>query len=233
MACHLFGAKPLSKPMLYYYQLDPKGTSFVESLIKIHSFSFTKMHSKASSAKWRPFCPEGDGLHHFCAHLPRGRHFRPQVTHCVTLEMQVWKKPKTIMFINFTWWRHQMEIFSVLLAICAGNSPVPDEFPTQRPVTRGFDVFFDLHLNKRLSKQPGGWWFQAPSLLLWCHCNASKNSSCNKICYQSYTIKDYFRNQIDIISQICITMQTRQEACRPRELRCSLISRQTNDTITQ
>ena len=46
-----------------------------------------------------------------------------------------------------------METFSALLAICAGNSPVPGEFPTQRPVTRSFDVFFDLRLNKRLSKQ--------------------------------------------------------------------------------
>ena len=35
-----------------------------------------------------------------------------------------------------------METFSALLAICAGNSPV----------TRSFDVFFDLHPNKRLSK---------------------------------------------------------------------------------
>ena len=35
----------------------------------------------------------------------------------------------------------------------AGNSPVPGEFPTQRPVTRSFDVYFDLRLNKRLSKQ--------------------------------------------------------------------------------
>ena len=49
-----------------------------------------------------------------------------------------------------TWWRHQMETFSALLAICAGNSPVPGEFPAQRPVTRSFDVFFDLRLNKRL-----------------------------------------------------------------------------------
>ena len=44
-----------------------------------------------------------------------------------------------------------METFSALLAICAGNSPVPGEFPTQRPVTWSFDVFFDLRLNKRLS----------------------------------------------------------------------------------
>ena len=35
-----------------------------------------------------------------------------------------------------SWWRHQMETFSALLAICAGNAPVPGEFPTQRPVTR-------------------------------------------------------------------------------------------------
>ena len=39
------------------------------------------------------------------------------------------------------WWRHQMETFSALLAIYAGNSPVPGEFPAQRPVTRSFDIF--------------------------------------------------------------------------------------------
>ena len=40
-----------------------------------------------------------------------------------------------------------METFSALLDICAGNSPATDEFPAQRPVTRSFDVFFDLCLN--------------------------------------------------------------------------------------
>ena len=39
-----------------------------------------------------------------------------------------------------------METFSALLAICAGNLPVPGEFPAQRPVTRSFDIFFDLRL---------------------------------------------------------------------------------------
>ena len=39
-----------------------------------------------------------------------------------------------------SWWRHQMETFPALLAIYAGNSPVPGEFPVQRPVTRSFDV---------------------------------------------------------------------------------------------
>ena len=56
-----------------------------------------------------------------------------------------------------------METFSALLAICAGNSPVPGEFPTQRPVTRSFDVYFDLRPNKRLSKQSRGWWFETLS----------------------------------------------------------------------
>ena len=70
-----------------------------------------------------------------------------------------------------TWWRHQMETFSALLALCAGNSPVSGEFPSQRPVTRSFDVFFDLRLNKRLSKQSWGWWFETPSCSLWRNCN--------------------------------------------------------------
>ena len=71
------------------------------------------------------------------------------------------------------WWRHRMETFSALLAICAGNSPVSGEFPTQRPVTRSFDVFYDLRLNKRLSKQSWGWWFETLSRSLWRHCNGN------------------------------------------------------------
>ena len=45
------------------------------------------------------------------------------------------------------WLRHHMETFSVLLALCAGNSPITGEFPAQRPMTRRFVVFFDLRLN--------------------------------------------------------------------------------------
>ena len=60
------------------------------------------------------------------------------------------------------WWRHQIEAFSAILAICAGNSPVTGEFPSHRPATRSFDVFFELCLNKRLCKQSWGWWFETP-----------------------------------------------------------------------
>ena len=75
------------------------------------------------------------------------------------------------MCTTLSWWRHQMETFSALLAICAGNSPVPGEFTAQRPVTRSFDVFFDLRLNKPLSKQWWGWWLETLSRPLWRHCN--------------------------------------------------------------
>ena len=64
-----------------------------------------------------------------------------------------------------------METFSALMTIYAGNSPVTGEFPAQRPVTRSFDVFFDLRLIKRLSKQSWGWWFETPSSSLWRHSN--------------------------------------------------------------
>ena len=57
-------------------------------------------------------------------------------------------------------------IFRVTGLLC-GEFTGPGEFPTQRPVTRSFDVLFDLRLNKRLSKEPWGWWFETPSWSLW------------------------------------------------------------------
>ena len=75
------------------------------------------------------------------------------------------------LFAIKSWWQHQTETFSALLALYAGNSPVTGEFPTHRPGTRSLDVFGDLRLNKRLNKQSWGWWFKTPSLPLWRHCN--------------------------------------------------------------
>ena len=57
-------------------------------------------------------------------------------------------------------WCHQMETFFALLAFCVGNSPVTGEFPTQRPVTLSFEVFFGLCLNKQMSKQWRRWWLE-------------------------------------------------------------------------
>ena len=64
---------------------------------------------------------------------------------------------------------HQMETFSALLALSS-----PGEFPSQRPVTRTFDVFFDLRLNKGFGKQLSRrWWFNTPSRSLCRDCNVS------------------------------------------------------------
>ena len=84
---------------------------------------------------------------------------------------------------QYPWWRHQMETFSALLAICAGNSPVTGEFPTQRPVTRSFDVYFDLRPNERLSKQWWGWWLETLSRSLWRHRNADELRAVQMISY--------------------------------------------------
>ena len=106
-----------------------------------------------------------------------------------------------------TWWRHQMETFSALLAICAENSPVPGEFSTQRPVTRSFDVYFDLQPNKGLSKQLWGWWFETQACPLWRHRNdilinriRSSNVSLNLTCRHHLMnwVKSYL-NQIYIL----------------------------------
>ena len=108
------------------------------------------------------------------------------------------------------WWRHQT--FSALLALCAGNSPVTGDFPLQRSVTRSFDVFFDLRLNKRLSKQSWGWWFETS---LWRHYNvivfvpqclpcAEGCDTCedNSPCLYSY--KMYIRTPLLILTLVMI-----------------------------
>ena len=52
-------------------------------------------------------------------------------------------------------------------------------FRVTGPLTNASDaefwIFFDLRLNKRLSKQPIGRWFETPSRSLWRHCNQQMN----------------------------------------------------------
>ena len=74
-----------------------------------------------------------------------------------------------------SWWRHQMETFSALLGLCAGNSPVTGEFPSQKPMTQSFGVFY-LCLNKRSNKQSRRWWFETPSRSLWSHCKCREKT---------------------------------------------------------
>ena len=84
-----------------------------------------------------------------------------------------------------SWWRHQMVSFSTVysgtdqrkhqssasLDFVQGIRRWPVNSPHKWPVTRSFDVFFDLNLNKRLSKQGWCWWLETPSCPLWRHCN--------------------------------------------------------------
>ena len=91
------------------------------------------------------------------------------------------------------WWRFRIHVLSVcedfsimtssngnifhVTGHLCGEFTGPDEFPTQRPVTRNFDVYFDLRPNKRLSKQLWGWWFETQSRPLWCHRNENMYSN--------------------------------------------------------
>ena len=150
------------------------------------------MHLKMSSAKWGP-CRPGDVL----TYLGRVTHIC--VSKLIMIGADTGSSPgrrPSIIWTNagilligrlgtnfseisieinkFSFketWRHQMETFYALLALCEGNSPAIGEFPSQRPVTRSFDVFFHLRLNKRLSIQSWSWWFDTPSRSLWRHFN--------------------------------------------------------------
>ena len=66
-------------------------------------------------------------------------------------------------------------IFRVTGHLC-GKLTGPRWIPAQRPVTRSFDDFLDLLLNKRLSKQSWGWWFETLPRSLWRHCNELRKS---------------------------------------------------------
>ena len=95
------------------------------------------------------------------------------VRHYITIIEQRIKKCQHILWdipgvmseaiCSWSWWHHQLETFSALPALCAGNSPVIGEFPSHRPVRRSFDVIFDLRLKSG--------WFETPSRSLWRNCN--------------------------------------------------------------
>ena len=104
-------------------------------------------------------------LHHLIIIIVQTYLYRPEITRLSYIS------DVSYQYTTHSWWRLQMEDFSALLAICTGNSPVPGEFPAQRPLTRSFDVFFDLRPNTRLNKQSRGWWFETLSGLLWRHRN--------------------------------------------------------------
>ena len=107
-------------------------------------------------------------------------------------------------------WKH----FSALLALCAGNSPVTGEFPSQMPVTWCFDVFFDLRLNKRLSKQPRCRWFETPLCWLWRHWNAAIDKRCEHMARLIYPDNGKCKNHIRVWTSNRIRLTGVKRICK-------------------
>ena len=116
-----------------------------------------------------------------------------------------------------------VNIFRVTGDLC-GEFTVHRWIPAQRSETRNFDVFLDLRLNKRLSKQSWGWWFETLWRPLWRQCNVT---SVNKLwgnLHQSTTISRIMHLQVGIITTVGYTpfskmVDNRQllwyQLCRP------------------
>ena len=79
------------------------------------------------------------------------RNLRRLLSWEVVLHVMLKTLSSNTLTVLHTWWRHQMETFSALLALCAGNSLVPSQWP----VTRSFDVFFGLRNGWVNNREPG------------------------------------------------------------------------------
>ena len=129
MACRLFGAKSLSEPMLPYYHLDN-----LEQISVRFNAKYNNLHRKMnlrmpSHILYWPRCvklSKCDDSRRACSRL-----YGKRVTYDILITETFYEEViSLIRYLNrwsFTWWRHQMEIFSAILAICAGNSPVPGD----------------------------------------------------------------------------------------------------------
>ena len=120
------------------------GVQRVQILLILHSIKVIYSGSSLLCAQWNDITVHDDSMA-----LKRSTHY--------------WKFVSIMTSSNGN-------IFRVTGPLC-GEFTGPGEFPTQRPVTRSFDVFFDLRLNKRLSKHSWGWWFETLSWSLWRHHN--------------------------------------------------------------
>ena len=183
MACPLFGAKPLSKPMLVYCQLDPWEQTSVKFQSTYKAFQSWKyrlrngghfvqgeMSYTDSACEVLIMLPQcdmavDDWLPWYLVFLLRN------LSH-----MSIMTGNGHIKFFLSSWMNCNMmassngNIFHVTGPLW-GKPPVTGGFPSQKLVTWSFDVFFDLHLNKQMSKYWWGWWFETPSRSLWGHCN--------------------------------------------------------------
>ena len=142
------GDKPLSEPMVVSLPTHicvawPKWVNWSIGN-KLQWFFFRNLNIitqesvfKMSSGKWRPFCLALNVLKHIINDDAKTIWLPATImltymytaaeikTHHIDSSMQ----EGSISITMYSWWRHQIETFSALLAICAGNSPVPGEFP--------------------------------------------------------------------------------------------------------
>ena len=103
-------------------------------------------------------------------------------------------------------------IFRVTGHLC-GEFTGLGEFPAQRPVMPSFHVFFDLRLNKGLSKQTWGWWFETPSWSLWPQCNVIWNQRMKYITRMNqYQWITYYMTSVHIISNYNAIFKKYQDA---------------------
>ena len=103
---------------------------------------------------------------------------------------------------DVTKWKHFPRCWPFVWGIHRSSVNSPD-----KGQWRGvFYVFFDLHLNKRLSKQSWGWWFEMPSRSLGCHCNCLPEMySLPFICSRATMGLILYKSFISYIANTCDT----------------------------
>ena len=156
MDCRLFGAKPLSKPTPGYCQLDPQEQTSAKFFIKIKNFSITKMYLNISSAKWQPFCPEGDELSHSLNFL--FSHYDDVIMDTIASQITSLTIVYSIAYSGTDQRKHQS---SASLAFVRGIHRGPVNSPHKGPVTRKmfpFDDVIMLHPPKLSAKSDVRTW---------------------------------------------------------------------------
>ena len=136
-------------------------TNFSKIWIEIHIFPFKKMHFKMSSGYLRPCFAASMCLWHIATGIRESTSKVFCSPSCCLI--------RHLCLDDVIKWKHFPRYWPFVP--WSGEVTGLGEFPTQRPVTRSFDVFFDLRLNKRLSKQWWGLLYETLSRPLWRHRN--------------------------------------------------------------
>ena len=132
---------------------------------------------------------------HICMLCLKTR-FHPVATYCgqfwlclAWLLYRAYVRQGNIMMTSSNW-----NIFRVTGHLC-GEFTGPRWIPLTKTSDAELWCFFDLRLNKRISKQSWGWWFETQARPLWRHCNDNWNDhECPIIYWWVSLLKWYTRN---------------------------------------